>query len=204
MWLPGLWTCELKKNPGLGTRVDSWTGTLCTEAWDAPNPAPCFIGSVSCHDCCQAHLGLVQCLPHCLVQDGQPSGQEALCPVSQGSRQQHCQPSEDHQGRSLNWGLSHTFDTCYSGERSTGFKLCSSKTRVWWSLTSNSISWFKLLREESLTNGGIPREKPTALVSNNLYIVGSWGSLNTVHEKLRGRNLVGRGWLWSILWHVFG
>lgn len=108
---PRFWTCGLEINAGL---------SALTCVVPTPNLAPCFVGSVGCHHCCQAHLSLMQCLPHRLVQDSQPCGQEALCPVSQGGGQQHRQPGQDHQGRSLCCG-SHW--SLYRAERGVRLKL---------------------------------------------------------------------------------
>lgn len=59
---------------------------------------PLHSGAFCRHHRGQTHVCVVQRLPTGLLQDSQPCGQEAVCPVSQRSGQHHRQPGQIYQG----------------------------------------------------------------------------------------------------------
>lgn len=67
-------------------------------AWSHLAMLPLHSGAFCRHHCGQTHVCVVQRLPTGLLQDSQPCGQEAVCPVSQRSGQHHRQPGQIYQG----------------------------------------------------------------------------------------------------------
>lgn len=67
-------------------------GSVTQHAWRHLSMLPLCLGAIRRHHCGQTHICVVQRLPTGLLQDSQPRGQEAVCPVSQRSGQHHRQP----------------------------------------------------------------------------------------------------------------